>query len=316
VVKRILLVGILGFVVFKLVSAYLPVEVIPVQYDVLEDTLEGEFLILREEKAVTTETRGNFNPVKTEGERVAKGTVIGYLETLGGTSLEKKSTLPVRAPSAGVLSYLTDGLENICAPEMWTQLDLSKLDQQMLTAFEQTKVSRDRTGYASGENGLVVEAGQSIFKIVDNLAPCYFYLKGTGAYPEKVKKGDKILVRLDSNQGKLYKGTVEDINRETGIYRMLIKITNGEVHAQGRKQTGELIISTYEGIVLPEGVLLYRENQSGVFLFKKGKACWQEVECIARLGGKVALSGLERDDWIIATPDKVRDGQWVRRIND
>lgn len=313
-VKKILLVGLLGFVAFKLVSAYLPVEVIPVQYDVLEDTLEGDFLVLREEKAVTTQARGRFNPVKTEGERVAKGTVIGYLETLGGTSLEKKSTLPVRAPSAGVLSYLTDGLENICAPEMWTQLDLTKLDRQMLAAFEQTQASR--ADNASGGNGLVVEAGQSIFKIVDNLAPCYFYLKGTGAYPEKVKKGDKILVRLDNNQGKLYKGTVEDINRETGTYRILIKITNGEVQAQGRKQTGEMIISTYEGIVLPEEVLLYRENQSGVFLFKKGKACWQEVECLARLGGKVVLSGLERDDWIIATPDKVQDGQWVRRIND
>lgn len=313
-VKKILLVGILAFVVFKLVSAYSPVEVIPVQYDVLEDTLDGEFLILREEKAVTTEIRGNFNPVKTEGERVAKGTVIGYLETLGGTSLEKKSNLPVRAPSAGVLSYHTDGLENICAPEMWTQLDLSKLNLQMLTSFEQAQPAR--AGNAPGVDGLVVEAGQSIFKIVDNLAPCYFYLTGTGAYPEKVKKGDKILVRLDNNKEKPYKGTVEDINRETGTYRMLIKITNGEVQAQGRKQTGEMIISTYEGIVLPEGVLLYRENQSGVFLFKKGKACWQEVECIARLGGKVVLSGLKYDDWIIATPDKVREGQWVRRIND
>lgn len=306
-VKKILLLSILGFVSFKLFTGYLPVEVIPVQYAEVEDTLEGEFLILREEKAVTTAVRGRFKPVKPEGERVAKNTVIGYLETLRGTSLEIKTTQAVKAPCAGILSYDTDGLEDICDPAVWTQLDLSKLDQQML---ETTAQDNETTGTD------IIEAGQSIFKIVDNLAPCYFYLAGTGAYPEKVQKGDNISLRLANNKEKLFKGTVIDLVRETGSFRLLLKVTDGQIQEQGRQKKGELIVSRHKGIVLPEEVLLYRDNQYGVLRFQKGRACWQEVKRIAQFGGKVVLSGLKQDDWIIARPAKVQDGQWVWRIKD
>lgn len=312
-VKKILLFSLFAFVLFKLITGYLPVEVIPVQYAEVEDTLEGEFLILREEIAVTTPVRGRFQAVKMEGERVAKGTVVGYLETLGGTSLEKKTTQAVKAPCAGILSYETDGLENICDPALWTQLDLSKLDPQML---ETTLRDINTTGTTGTEDTNIIEAGQGIFKIVDNLAPCYFYLSGNGAYPEKVQKGDNISLRLANNKEKLFQGTVIDLIRETGSYRLLLKITHGQIPERGRQEKGELIVSSYKGIVLPEEVLLYRDNQYGVFLFKKGRACWQEVKRIAQFGGKVVLSGLERDAWIIAKPEKLHDGQWVWRIKD
>ena len=74
-----------------------------------------------------------FVKVKNEGERVAKDTIIGYLETFEGTSLEKTGPLPIKATVAGLVSYQTDGLESFCNPEIWLQLDLEKL--QVITRF-------------------------------------------------------------------------------------------------------------------------------------------------------------------------------------
>lgn len=316
-VKRIVILIVIIFVVFKLVSSYRPVEVIPVHYDEVEDKLAGEFLLLRDEETVTSSVRGVFQPVKEEGERVAKNAVVGYLEVVGGTSLEKKSSVPIKAPSAGVLSYCTDGLEQICAPEMWTQLDLSKIDLQALTAYSQTLKSQTNNDKVNEDNGTInIEAGQSLFKIVDNLSPCYFYLMGTGAYPEKVKKEATVSVRLDKNKEKLYKGTVVDIVREAGTYRVLIKVIDDFVGGKNRQVTGELLVSSYKGIVLPEKVLLYKDNQYGVYVFQKGRARWKEVERIAQFDEKVVVSGLEEGDWLIANPEKVQDGQWVWRMNN
>ena len=308
-VKKSVLFIILSCLLLKFVCSYLPVEVIPARYSELENTVEGEFLVLREEKVVTAPFRGRFVKVKEEGERVAKNTVIGYLEKAEGTSLEKKSSQPIKTLSAGVLSYQTDGWESVCHPEMWTQLDLTQLDTLQDFKAKAEKTTSERI------NPDVIEAGEGIFKITDNLAPCYFYLSGSGAYPEKIKKGSSVSIRLEKGQDHLLKGVVTELSRKTGSYSILLKITNAGSLNQTRREKGKMIIGSYKGVVLPEKVLVFKEGKYGVYLFQKGKAGWKEVERIAQLEGKVVLAGLTEDDWIIADPHKVKEGKRVLRIN-
>jgi len=309
VVKKSILFIFLICLVLKIVCGYLPVEVIHAQYSELENTLEGEFLVLREEKVVTAPFRGRFVKVKEEGERVAKNAVIGYLEKVAGTSLEKKSSQPIKALSAGVISYHTDGWESICHPEMWAQLDLTKLDTLRDFKAKIVKTTSEKI------NPDVIEAGEGIFKITDNLAPCYFYLSGTGAYPEKIKKGSSVSIRLEKEQDHLLKGVVTELSRKTGSYSILLKINNVGSLNQNRQEKGEMIVCSYKGVVLPEKALVFKEGKYGVYLFQKGRAGWKEVERIAQLGGEVVLSGLMADDWIIADPHKVKEGKRVLRIN-
>jgi putative membrane fusion protein len=296
----------------KIVFSYLPVEVIQARVSELEDTFEGEFIVLRQERVITAPFKGYFIKVKNEGERVAKDTVLGYLEKTDGTSLEKKNSLPIKASAAGLLSYQIDGLESICAPEMWLQLDLSKLEA-LLKVVKASSAEKDDQDNQKREG--MMEAGEGLCKIVDNLDSCYFYWASVGAYPEKIKKGGNLRIRLEDNRELVLKGVVAELSRQTGEFGILIKILNPGNLNPGRKETGEIIAHSYKGIVLPEKVLVEKNGQYGVYLFRKGRACWQEVEKTARLQGKVVLSGLTEEDWVIADPQLVTEGKRVTRIN-
>jgi putative membrane fusion protein len=296
----------------KIVFSYLPVEVIQARISELEDTFEGEFIVLRQERVITAPFKGYFIKIKNEGERVAKDTVLGYLEKVEGTSLEKKSSLPIKASAAGLISYQIDGLESICAPEMWLQLDLSKLET-LLKVVKASSAEKDDQDNQKREG--MFEAGEGLCKIVDNLDCCYFYWSGAGAYPEKIKKGGNLRIRFEDNQELVLKGVVVDLSRQTGKYGVLIKILNLGNLNSSRKEKGEIIAHTYKGIVLPEKVLVEKDGQYGVYLFKKGRACWKKVEKIAQLRGKVVLSNLKEDDWVIADPQLVTEGKRVTRIN-
>jgi len=310
----LLLVGaVFIYFILKIVFSILPVEVLQAKTSELEDTFAGEFIVLRQETVIPAPYRGYFVKVKNEGERVAKDTIIGYLETFEGTSLEKTGSLPIKATVAGLVSYQTDGLESFCNPEIWLQLDLEKL--QSLPDFainsEKGKSSEDRKIQGNG----FVESGEGICKIVDNLDYSYFYLFGSGAYPERIKKGGNLKIRLDNNQDLILKGYVVDVFRKTGEYGILIKISNAGDYNFNRKEKGQIITTSYKGIVLPEKVITEKNGKFGVYLFKKGKATWKEVEKIAQLQGKVVLSGLSESDWVIADPQLVSEGKRVSRIN-
>jgi len=301
------------YVILKLVFNILPVEVVQAKASALEDSFTGEFIVLRQETVIPAPYKGYFVKVKNEGERVAKDTIIGYLEIIEGTSLEKSSSLPIKASAAGLVSYQTDGLEGFCNPEIWVQLDLEKL--QALPNLEMNLADKKNSEDTKQQGNRFVNNGDGICKIIDNLDYSFFYLLGSGAYPERIKKSSNLKIRLDSNQGLTLKGYVVDVYRKTGEYGILIKISNSGDYNFERKERGQIITASYKGIVLPEKVIIEKNGKFGVYLFNKGKATWQEVEKIAQLQGKVVLSGLSTADWVIADPQLVSEGKRVTRLN-
>lgn len=297
------------YFIIKTALSYLPVEVIAARPSVLEDVQEGEFIVLRREIVVTAPFKGRFTKEIKEGERVAKDAVIGYMEKIGGSSLGKQSSLPIKAPKAGIVYYHTDGFENICNPEKWAQLDLSKLDKLQNLIKQSPPIPSDKI------NNEIIESGEGFLKIVDNLVPCYFYLAGSGAYLEKVKKGDCLKICLEENPASFINAEVEDVFRKTGSYGILIKVSDNKIINQNRKEKGKIITSSYKGVVLSEKVLVKKDDKYGVYLFRKGRANWQEVEITARFKGKVVLKGLSADDWIITNPQRVREGKRIFRLH-
>jgi len=302
------------YFILKLVFSNLSVEVIQAKTSELEDFFTGEFIVLRQETVIPAPYKGYFVKVKNEGERVAKDTVIGYLEIIEGTSLEKSSSLTIKASAAGLVSYQTDGLESFCNPEIWFQLDLEKL--QSLPDFEMNSDEEKKSKDKKIQGNRFIDSGDGICKIIDNLDYSFFYLLGSGAYPESIKKGSNLKIRLDRNQGLVLKGYVVDVLRKTGEYGILIKISDAGDYSFNRKEKGQIITTSYKGSVLPEKVITQKNGKSGVYLFNKGKATWQEVEKVAQLKGKVVLSGLSEVDWVIADPQLVSEGKRVSRLNN
>lgn len=302
----IIVLGLLYFII-KIVSSCLPVEVVQAQVAELEDFLEGEFIVLRPEQKVAAPCSGYFLQVKQEGERVAKGALLGYLETTAGSSLEKTTSRTLNAPMAGLVSYNLDGLEQVCLPEIWPYLEIGSL------AVFMEKLPLDEG--ISTEEGARVSAGEGVCKIINNLEECYFYWQGEGAFPEKIKKGGSLRIRLKEQPQVILKGIVKELTRDVGKYCLLIEILNAGNLSLQRCMLGEIIVENFKGVILPEKVIVEKEGQWGVYLFKKGRAHWQAVEKIAHLRGQVVLDNLTEKDWVIVDPQLVVEGKRVTRLN-
>lgn len=306
--RRILLVPalILLFLVlcwgFKSLAGCL-VDVVQVQPSGLEDILAADFIVIREEKAVSIPYAGQIELLHREGERVAKDTVIAYLIKERGTSLEGTDKIPLIAPQAGVLSFTTDGLENILSPQSWNQLDVSKLPG--------LQKGLDNQAGGDAKEKKSVTAGEFLFKITDNLAPSYLYLETDKDIPAGLFiKGHNLDIKLGQPDESI-QGLITELSTESKITRMLLKITTYAGLEKTRKLSAAIITNKYNGLVVPEQTLEIKDQKTGVYLLQKGKAVWRQVNVTGRSQKMAAVEGLEPGEWVIATPQLVREGQRV-----
>lgn len=280
--------------------------IVPVQYSVLEDNRDVKFIIIRHETAISSPASGSYNTIYQEGERVAKNTIVGYLVKSTGTSLEKTERIPVVAPCAGIISYKTDGFENLCNPVVWTKLDLDRL-VEVEKRLEQTSSGDDKTGG-------MVEAGKRLFKIIDNLAPEYLFTEIDVKSGRVFQKGGTVDLYLDELEGLRIRGTVKDVVKSDSINRLLIEIPGTLQQRDSRIIGGSVVVDWFPGVVLEHDVLVERNGKVGVYLLKKGIITWQEVNITGIVGNSAALEGLASDDWIVTTPGLVKEGQRVSFI--
>lgn len=284
------------------------VKTIPVKYSVLEDAKEVTFLLIRHEKAITSPVAGRFEKICHEGERVAKDAVIGYLVKNTGTSLEKTEKVSIKTPCAGMLSYNTDGFENLFNPEVWQDLDLNKVIEleKGLASVNSGKAKKDD----------MVEAGERLFKIVDNLAPEYLFTEFELDPDKAFSVGSFIDLNLDEPENPRVKGLVKDIESNESKIRVLFEIHKTTRPRETRQIDGSIVINSFEGVVLENGVLVERDGKTGVYLLDKGLIQWREVNIVGKVNGKTAVEGLASSDWIVTTPSLVSEGQRINFSND
>ena len=286
------------------------VNAVPAKNSVLEETLETDFIVIRQEEVVSAPCSGSLETACREGERIAKGTVVGYLVTVEGTSLEKKNRVPVASPRAGILSFQTDGYENICSPKIWPHLNISKL------ALEQGLEKKDNGNpktYSEAKEK-TVEAGQNHFRIIDNLEPNHLYMENKELLPEVLSKGT-VDLRLKNIDNLLIRGTVVETSRDSDIHRVLIEVPSLAELQNTRIVEGSIILKKYHGFVVDRQVLVTRDGSTGLYLLKKGQVAWQEVRVIGTGGAKAAVVGLETGDWIVTAPRLVKEGQRIFFFN-
>ena len=286
------------------------VRAVPAAATVLEETLETDFILLREDTVVPAPCAGALETVCQEGERVAKGAVVGYLIILEGTSLEKEKRIPLVSPVAGLLSFKLDGYEHIFHPDMWSKLDLSKLDAPggvNVQADGEPKKNEETRAAVSG----MVEAGQDLFRITDNLRPSLLYFAIKAPLPEVLRDGE-VEIRLREPEDLSLQGTVHDIFRDGDIYRAVVKIPSRMELLDLRRVKGAVITNKFRGVVLEKEALVMRDNTPGVYILNKGQVAWREIEIIGTVDSRVAVAGLGKDDWIVVSaPVLVKEGQRI-----
>lgn len=277
------------------------VKTVPAEYSVLEDTKEVAFLVIRQEKSISSPIAGLFEKVCEEGERVAKDATIGYLVAMTGTSLEKTEKMPVKTPYAGMLSYKTDGYENLFTPEIWQELDINKV-------IELEKGLTPSDG-GKAKNIDQIEAGQRLFKIVDNLAPEYLFAEFVSDSDNAIEEGSFVEINLDDSENPRLKGIVKDIEIRDEKIRVLLKISTTTQTRETRRLKGSIVIDRFSGVVLQKDVLVKRGDKIGVYILDKGLVQWREVNIAGAVKEKAAVEGLSSSDWIVTTPGWVREGQ-------
>lgn len=305
-ISLILLVFICGSGIMKGIIARFLVNAIPARTSVLEETKAADIIVIREEEVVPAPVSGRLEIACREGERIAKGTIVGYLVTLEGTSLEKEKKVPLVSPRAGILSFQLDGYESVFKLENWTLLDIRKLEQEQGLAVQDNGDARESE--ESGER--MVEAGQNLFRITDNLQPNYLYLEIEAPLPEAVRNGE-IEIRLNGPDGQLVRGSVADIYRDRDKYRTLVQVPGLPEIQNTRRAKGYYIVNKYQGVVLNRQVLVMKGDNTGLYILDKGQVAWQQVEVAGTVGERVAVTGLKQNDWIITAPSLVKEGQKI-----
>jgi putative membrane fusion protein len=308
--KTLLLIIVVLFIVFYVRGPFRAfvqqffVKTTQVEVSVLEDKQDAEFLLIRNEKAVSSELRGTFEKSSAEGERVNKDAVVGYLTVTTGTSLEKTERLPVTAPYTGIVSYHTDGYESICNPETWPALDLNKL----------VELQKGLSSGKSGENKKegAIAPGQALFKIMDNLAEAYIFTEIPLPEGHELTVGGSVALDLAEGAPGRIRGTVTQLEQKNELTRLLIEMPPMPQLNEYRKVKGSIVVKSIEGAIVDKWVLAEKEGRKGIYLLENGIVVWQEVVIISQVGDKAVVEGLEKDDWIITMPAYVTEGQKLR----
>ncbi len=307
--NRVLLVLTAIFLIFmtsgyiKSLLASLLVEVVSGQPSVLEDVTKAEFLVIRNEIALAAPFTGRLEMVRPEGERVARGTVICYLVSEDGTSLEKTKRQEFTAPLAGVVSYYIDGYENIYNSQIWPQLDIHQL------ADLEKRLEAVNSGDAKEKK--VITGGSFFVKVIDNLSPGYLYLEMVSQLERESKIGDSIEIRLEKLDNLLIRGSITSVVKNGDKLQLLIRIPNLPETYKLRKVQGQIIKKKYRGTVLAEYCLVEKEGNYGVFVYAQGKVQWKGVTVTGRLNKQVVVDGLSAADLVITTPQLVKEGQII-----
>ncbi len=308
VYRRILLLIFLVFVAFigwKTIHSLicrLFVEVIPVQHKIVEDVLNTDFLVLRDETLITAPASGRLEMNYSEGERVGKNAVVGYIIKTTGTSLQKEEKIPIRVHQTGILSFHVDGFENLCHPETWAQVDVS-----LFADLEKNLAKKTN----NVENNSIVNKGDSLFKITDNLSPCYLYSKVTGIYPEEWKEDILLSIKLQEFNNEKITGRIIEFAKNDDAVNMLIKISGSKGIEKYRRLRGEIVVEKNKGTMLEKSVLVLQQGVPGVYLVEKGRSTWKKVSIIEYLGDNVLVDGLQLGQQLILTPSLVKEGQRI-----
>ncbi len=284
------------------------VEIEPARVSSIEEVLATDFLLIRYEEVVTIPFGGVWKPFFQEGERIAKNTVVGFVEKTTGTSLENTEKVDIVSPQSGVLSFYVDGYESVCNPDDWQQLSMPE--------FNKLEVSLNKKPAGVIQAGNFIAAGGPLFKVVDNLKPvCLFaeFQKNqiSEAQEELLQKKKAIKVRLDRNNGELRYGKIEDVYQSEDVYRILVSLPYCQEHNLIRRTDGEILLDMHNGVVIKKDTLLIGDEGYGVFLVDKGKVSYRKVEVLADVDNDVVIRGVAAGEMLILTPSLVEEGQAI-----
>lgn len=202
-----------------------------------------EELLLKQEKL---ERLSKSNDIKGLQSKPYSETVVGTVNAINGQVLD------VRSPESGIVTFTSDGYEEILNIENLYDIDYSQLASQPI------QVKDLKTDYVS--------AGSPLYKLIDNSVWYVVALIGQEEIkPYKDMTGDAITVTF--NQDKIV-GEVFDVfetGNQTGA--LVIQLKNQATGFYSERKT-ELKITreNYRGLKVPKDAIIKKDGIEGVYV--------------------------------------------------
>ena len=159
-------------------------------------------------------------------------------------------------------------------------------------------------------------AGAQVMKITDNLSDCYLYLRLPDM--EEIPFLETDTITMQAENGSTGKGLVLQCGKVTGGWGLLIRLESGlETVRHGRLHELSLVLGTEERTAVPQGSVVMKNGELGVYVVDKNKARWQPVTVVDEQDGRQIIEGMASEDLkpgdVVATrPWLIWDGMRLR----
>lgn len=267
-------------------------------HDTVTETKIIPGLLVKEEIILRSPLGGEVNLLFADGERASSGAVVAEVKALSLDSPGGASRQYLYAPKAGIMCNHIDGLEEVLVPATVHELDLSRIDTIRIS---------------NPPDGAVVEKGQPVFKLVDNLKPILVHLEiPEGVVPTEIlEEGSRLKLK---HKDTWVTGNVIMSVMDTQPLTLWVSISSyPEDFIHMRHIELELLKTELNGLLVPEEVLVYRDDQPGMYIVQKQRVRWMPVEISLALKGQVTVESdrLANGVRYIANPLLFKEGDRI-----
>ncbi len=154
------------------------------------------------------------------------------------------------------------------------------------------------TGSIGLTDGITVETGESLFKLID-IRSLRVDLKVKTDFGSLLRKGQKVTISDAANPGKQFITTIDQIEPLNGglFQSVRVYITDNEsLLLPGRKIVAKINAGTREGLWIPVSAVIDLGQRNSVFVMNENKFIATEVRTGIRCGDKIeVISGLDEN---------------------
>ncbi|MGE5415523.1 MAG: HlyD family efflux transporter periplasmic adaptor subunit [Acidobacteriota bacterium] len=265
------------------------INVQPVKIGRLEKIVRCRAVVINHEFVANAPGNGRFENLLREGEKVRKGGLVGYFYRTDTNEPEK-----MWAPYSGVVCYHPDVREN------WLQgLGLSSSAEQIL------KYTPEPVNDGSFE----YQAGQPVFRIIDNLVPTRLVVEMESKQAKKQGLDQKNRVLIRYRDQELSKARFESVS-ENGEKLLAFLSFNQFQDAllETRRPLLDCVVDRGEGLVVPTNAIVKKGNKTGVFYLHEELYQFKTVQIVFMQDDLAIVKGVDEGERVVTTPSLVQEG--------
>lgn len=223
-------------------------------------------------------------------------------------SMYKNNIDDVYAQHAGIVSYGTDGYEQLLNPANIKEFKLKDIKELMDSISSEPEKNQQASGV----------------KIVDNFEWYICSVIGQKQL-EGIKTGKKVKLRFNDFGGAVVNGQIYEMSETAGGEELVVIKISEYLDGFYKKRIAkvDIIKDYYEGFLVPSDSIVVKDNTRGVYVVKRGMVKFVPVAVMATVEDKNLVRNITKEDEnfksgydvlkvfdeVVVTTDRVKENQ-------